>query len=467
MLRNILILLSFLSFSVNANDFNCYTLIAGNKATVDGSVMMAHNEDDGGEQMLNWYRVPSVRHKTGETLLFRNGGQELLPTVANGYLWLELPGMDVSDSYLNDRGVAVVSDACPSKEDRTDYTDGGVVYELRQMLAMQAVSARHAVDIIGYLVEKYGYASSGRTYCVADAREAWAVSVVQGRHWVAQRIPDHHVMALANTYMIDHVDLADRENFAGSADIIQYATQRGWYDPEKDGKFSFRKAYSSPESDRHPNNIARAWFAICQLTGKEYPQNSDLPFSFEPSGKITLSDMMAVLSSHYHTTPWIKGKVDVPHPTINSICNNTTQYGVVFQLRSNMPVEIGSVAWIAPYHPCVHVFVPWYLGINSVPTDHARYNSYAEAIANHFTDTDNFRTKYPDKAYWKYVDKTEQIKKNYPQNMETIKPQKDKHQKELFERQPTFEVEMTRLYQKDREQCRTTLTEYTLKYLEK
>ena len=467
MLRYFFILLLFLTISVRAQEFNCYTLIAGCRITVDGSVMMAHNEDDSGEQMLNWYRVPSIKHGQGTSLQFRNGGQELLPTETNGYLWLELPGMDVSDSFLNDKGVAVVSDACTSKEDRNDFTDGGVVYELRQMVAMQATSARHAVDIIAYLVEKYGYASSGRTYCVADSKEAWAVAVVQGRHWVAQRIPDHHVMALANTYMIDRIDLTDRENFAGSDDLIQYAKERGWYDPEKDGQFSFRKAYSSPRSSLSPNNIARAWFAICQLTGKEYPQNSDLPFSFEPSGKITLNDLMEVLSSHYHPTPWIKENKTVSHHTVNSICSNTTQYGLVFQLRSNIPVEIGSVAWIAPYHPCVHVFVPWYLGINSVPAHYSRYDSYAEAIANHFTNTENFRTKYPDKAYWGYVDATEKVKKNYDQIMETHKPQKDKYQKELIERQPAFEDLMIRLYREDREKCRSALTDDLFRCLEK
>ena len=459
----VICIVALLTLQVSANDFNCYTLIAGSKVTVDGSVMMAHNEDDGGEQMLNWYRVPATSHNQGEYLSFRNGGKEPLPVETNGYLWLELPKMDVSDGYLNDKGVAIASDGCPSKEDREDFTNGGVVYEVRQIVAMQAVSARHAVDIIGYLVEKFGYASSGRTYCVADAKEAWAVAVVQGRHWVAQRIPDHHVMALPNAYTIDKIDLSDRKNFAGSADLIQYATDRGWYNPEKDGEFSFRNAYGSPRSNRHPHNISRAWLPICRLSGKEYPQNSDLPFSFEPSKKITLSDMMGVLSSHYDDTPWEEKKMDIPHDIDGSICHSTTQYGVVFQLRNNMPVEIGSVAWIAPYHPCMQVFIPWYLGINSVPTDHARYDSYAKAIDNHFTDTENFRTNYPNKAYWKYVDFSEEIKKDYAQNIKTIKQGNDKYQKRLFDQQPVFEAKMLELYLKDKKQCMSALTEYTFR----
>ena len=464
MLRFI-IFLWFVPFSIIANDFNCYTVIAGRKTTVDGSVMMAHNEDDGGEQMLNWYRVPAQKHSPGENMLFRNGGKMAMPAGTNGYLWLELPKMEVSDGYLNDQGVAIASDGCPSREDREDYTDGGVVYEVRQLTAMQATSARHAVEIIGALVEKYGYASSGRTYCVADAQEAWAVAVVQGRHWVAQRIPDTHVMALANAYTIDRVDLSDRENFAGSADLIQYATERGWYDPAKDGDFSFRNAYGSPQSQQHPNNISRAWLPVCKLSGKEYPQNSDLPFTFESTKKITLSVMMEILSSHYYETPWKDEKVNIPHNTRGSICSSTTQHGSVFQLRGNMPVEIGSVAWIAPFHPCMNVFVPWYIGINSAPDDYARYNSYEKALTGHFTDTENFRTKFPDKAYWKYVDHSERIKEDYMARMQEIRPQNEKKQKELLERQPAFEAEMISLYQKDKEQCRSALTAYTFSCL--
>ena len=39
----------------NAGMTNCFGIIAGKNATTDGSVLVGHNEDDGGEQMLNMY----------------------------------------------------------------------------------------------------------------------------------------------------------------------------------------------------------------------------------------------------------------------------------------------------------------------------------------------------------------------------------------------------------------------------
>ncbi|MDR2848416.1 MAG: C69 family dipeptidase [Bacteroidales bacterium] len=451
----------------NAQEFNCYTLIAGCKATVDGSVMMAHNEDDGGEQMLNWYRIPALQHSPDQYLLFRNGGREQLPSQTNGYLWLELPKMEVSDGYLNDKGVAIVSDGCPSKETRKDFTDGGVVYEVREMVARLAVSARHAVEIIGRLVETYGYADSGRSYCVADSKEAWVVAVVQGRHWVAQRIPDNHVMALPNSYTIDQIDLSDTQNFAGSADIITYATERGWYNAA-DGAFSFRKAYAAKGSYDHVDNILRAWLPVCSLSGRDYPKTAeDLPFSFQPAKQVSLQTMMDMLSSHYHPEPLKAGKSDALHGTRGSICHNDTQYGAVFQLRGNMPVEIGAVAWIAPYNPCMQVFTPWYIGMNKVPAAYSRYAGYVEALANHFVDKQGFKEKYPDKAYWKYSEVSQHIRADYGTRILKIKPERERFQQKLLEQQSSFEKRMTKLYKKDKDRCGNELSAYTAEWLQK
>ena len=84
--------------------------------------------------------------------------------------------MDFADSYLNEWGVTIASNACRSREDSTGLTKGGISYWLRRLMAERARTAREAVQIGGELVEKYGYDSSGRTYCIADAQEAWLMA---------------------------------------------------------------------------------------------------------------------------------------------------------------------------------------------------------------------------------------------------------------------------------------------------
>jgi dipeptidase len=56
---------------------------------------------------------------------------------------------------------------------------------------------------------------------------------VNGKHWVAQRVPDDKVAPIPNCYTIQGIDLRDTVNFLGSPDIIEYAITRGWYDPAR------------------------------------------------------------------------------------------------------------------------------------------------------------------------------------------------------------------------------------------
>ncbi|MBR5184235.1 MAG: C69 family dipeptidase, partial [Bacteroidales bacterium] len=255
---------------------NCFAVLAGKNATKDGSVMLAHNEDDSGEQMINIYNVPrNPANGTGK------------------YLWIEFPGMEVADAFMNEYGVAVASDGCNSKEDREDYTDGGVLYEVRTLIGQKARSARHAVKIAGELVEQKGYRGSGRTYVIADCNEGWVFAVVRGRHWVAQRIPDDCVMTIPNYYCIGEIDLSDTANFQGTPDIIDYAIERGWYNPEKDGKFLFKKVYSRPDMYSYDRNYVRHMSALNHLTGETYSTDPDTyPFAVKPDRLLEVKDMM-------------------------------------------------------------------------------------------------------------------------------------------------------------------------------
>ncbi len=372
LLLSLALLLGSLGLSLAQYD-NCFSIIAGRQATVDGSVLMAHNEDESGEQMLNIYVVPATDRNLR-------------------YIWCEFPGMEVADVYMNQFGVSVASNGCPSREDKGELSDGGVLYEVRGSVAKYAHSAREAVEIIGSMVETFGYKGSGRSYIVADPTEGWVVSVVKGKHWVAQRVPDDQVMTIPNYYVIGEVDLEDEANFAGCEDLIEYALSRGWYDPEKDGAFNFAKAYASEKSMQSVNNINRHKEAWAYFFGQDRPNE----FAAVPQKKVSLRDMMNVLS--LHEEPTADGKLE------NSICNDRTVLASVFQLRPWMGFDKGCVMWNAMGHPCSQVFVPWYAGITEAPAGLGRYKSPFEAELKHMSNTKDKRKNYPDHFYWKYVD---------------------------------------------------------------
>ena len=418
MKREIAVIITGLILSLGAASAQgeCFGVLAGRAVTADGSVLLGHNEDDGGEQMVNIYSTTRM----GENAR---------------YLWVELPGMEVADAFLNEYGVSVASDNCPSREDNGILTDGGVLYEVRLEVARKARTAREGVKIIGEMVERYGYRGSGRTYLIADTNEGWLVSVVCGKHWVAQRVPDDAVALISNFYVIDGVDLTDTDNFDGSPDLIQYAVERGWYDPIKEGKFSFRRAYASESSVKSTHNRRRLASALRHLTGRDYGENPDkFPVFVRPeSEKMGVKEVIEVLT--LHAGP---GGITEEHGDRGCICNDNTVVSTIFQLRGDMPLETGCVMWTALGHPCAEPYIPWYLGAGSAPRGFGRFSDWRKAEDRHLSDAGNLRLNHPKGVYWKVVDRWDSAT---PQQRLQRRDKVAEFQQLLFNTQPVFENE--------------------------
>ena len=201
----------------------CFSIVVGKDASADGFVLVAHNEDDGPPQIVNHCKVPRKQYKPGDKVKLRNGGRLDQAEQTFAYLWSEMPGMNYSDSFINEHGVTVTSNNCPSREDKAEITDGGISYMLRALVAQRAKTAREGVLLAGELVERFGYLDPGRTYIIADPYEGWLFSVVKGKHWLAKRVPDNEVAMVANTYTIHEVDLTDTDNFLASKELERYS----------------------------------------------------------------------------------------------------------------------------------------------------------------------------------------------------------------------------------------------------
>lgn len=426
-----LFVLSFFCTSLysQSQDINCYTIIVGKNATFDGSVLLAHNEDDYGKNLVNWYKVPHLQQYQENIKLFTGGLVDQVQETLE-FLWLEMPGMHFSDSFMNEYGVTIVSDACRSREDNADLINGGIGYYLRRIIAERAKSAKHGVKIAGAIVDSIGYASSGRTYCIADPNEAWMMSIVKGKHWVAQRVPDDHIAIIPNYYTIGEIDLLDTLNYLGSHDIVEYAIERSWYNPITDGEFIFRNAYGDSATQSNIRNIARHWGAINLLVPDQYELNDDFPFSFRPNDTISIQDIMDILEYHYEGTELEDKTFASPHDykTI-PICRKDTQYGMIAQLRDWLPADIGNVLWLAPYRPCSQVFIPWYYGISKIPSNFS-VGDHKSALENHFNkERINESNGH---LFWEYVTFSDNIDDNYYKLIESLTKKKDSTQLEIF-----------------------------------
>ena len=428
-LLHLLMLCTALLAAQNPDYLNCFAVLAGKDATKDGSVLLAHNEDDSGEQMLNIYNVPRNAINSN-----------------NKYIWVEFPGMEVADAFLNEYGVAVASDGCNSREERKDFTDGGVLYQVRTLVAQQARSARHAVKLIGKLVEEKGYIGSGRTYAVADCNEGWVVAVVRGRHWMAQRIPDNLVMTIPNYYCIGEIDLSDTLNFLGSPDIISYAIERGWYNPQTDGKFLFKKAYSHPNYYNYDRNYIRHISALNYLTGETYGTDPDkYPFAAKPNRKLGIEDMIQILTSHGENVEQkIDHKNNPKHPVC--ICTDVTITSTIFQLRNWLPVEVGAVMWATAASPCANVYVPWYSGMTQSPEGFTRFSDPAEAFEKHMSDSKEKRRNYPNAVAWKFVDHWHWVLEDYDGRIGGVQQNNAPFQQKLFKEQGKFEKSLKKYW---------------------
>ncbi len=367
------ILLLLLPAAFGRDDQGCYSIVAGKAATADGSVLVGHNEDNGIDDMAAMRKIPRKEHAGGEWVELRAGGRLAQTEVTCAYWWLQMPEQDFSDALLNEYGVAIMSDSCPSREDRTDYTDGGIGDPLlRRLVAERVRTAREGVELVGSLVEHFGYTASGRTLIIADSEEGWLVALVQGRHWAAARVPDNEVAVIANTYTIAKINLADKKNFLACADLVDYAVERGWYDPAQ-GPFSFEKAYAAPGSRRHLSNLHRQWAGLLRISADPppVPEIGPLSFSVKPEEPLRPAHLAAVLRDHYELAPvrHKRGrKKNSPHQAHTSpVCSPRTNLSSIFQLRSDMPVEIGAVWWYALWQPCTTPYMPLYLGTAEVP----------------------------------------------------------------------------------------------------
>jgi dipeptidase len=379
-------------------------MIAGKETTQDGSILFVKTEDDGLWDVDYLWYVPRKPHKAGSVLRLMAGGT--IPQVPETYafFWDECPGTSYSNGIVNEWGVAFGSNGCTSREDpvdsvaaRGDLVDGGLGFELRFILAERSRTAREAVLLAAQLIDRYGYNASGRNLNIVDPGEAWQLQMVRGKQYVARRVRDDEVVIVANTFSIRRVDMDDNENFICSPDLIDYAAERGWYDPSEGEAFDFAEAYAPRRIHRDPANTDRQW-NMARLLNRDFPvtwqqaRTGMMPVSVKPDRKLSLKDAMGIFRNHYEGSDLdlTESCKISPHETpVTPICRNTTHRTTVIQQRSGMPREIGTLIWRSLDRPCCSVFVPWYLGCTRIPeafhkAPESFYNTEKSRLEYHF-----------------------------------------------------------------------------------
>lgn len=380
-----------------ADEMNCFTYVVGRKVSATGRVIVGHNEDDRDPIYVKWGIVPARDWPEGTVLPATKGCCGTIPQVPHtlSAFWGEVKfahGDSNADFFYNERGVLVVSNSggkTRSKEmsDDAALTDGGIRFNLRRAVGERAGSAREAVRIVCELVGRYGYQPAARIYTVADRDEAWQVSVVHGRNYVAVRCPDDKVTILPNLYTVRDLSAFPPEDVIVSPGLKENARQKGYWDGTS--PFDFANAYQGSADYgarhlfEHPNNTGRFRLAIRDLTGKDWG-TEPYPFALPPRGKISAADMKRLLSSHDANGAVKHSKKDW------SICRPTTIESLVCEFGENLAETTLHLAKGRPCETPFRAIVPF--GPQGIPPDVDDSLTAAARLATHVAETDSWQS---------------------------------------------------------------------------
>ncbi|HVP92006.1 MAG TPA: C69 family dipeptidase, partial [Terriglobales bacterium] len=437
---------------------DCFTVLVGKKASADGSVIVAHNEDDPGDIVVNVRKIQGRDYGASRRVALGNGATYETEGRVAGFLWIEAAGQEFADSFVNDHGVVITSDSCPSRETAEDLTDGGIGHMLRRLMAEKARTAREAVEIAGELVEKYGYRGSGRTYSVADKDEAWMIAVIRGRHWFAQRVPDDEVAVIPNWYTIRRIRTDAPGELMGSPDIVAYARGRGWYEEAKDGSFDFKKAFQRPPRPDPimDGNTLRHWRGLTWLSGREWEKNGDYPFSFTPAQKVSAESLMALLRDHYEGTSYDatdgyqKGTPN--HTKFRTICTTTTINSFIASLNGRRPAPISVMLWLALGRPDSAAYLPVYYGVDELPPGAGfgpRTHDDAALYARHFDDA-WLRAEKGKLLQTKVAEMARAVEADYGRMIGSVRGELGPAEASFVGERRAFESEFASLYARDK-----------------
>lgn len=366
----------------NTHHQACTTVLVGKKASVDGSVMIARNEDFHEAVSVKLFTVMPASEIKNRTYTSKNTGvtvtlpEKALRCTATPQAFQLLKGDEgeYGEAGINEKNIAVSSTESvygnPHVLAFDPLVPDGIGEDaIHNIVAPFINSAREGVAFLGKLIAQYGSAE-GNGILFADADEAWYMEIPCGHYWVAQRIPDDCYAVAPNQVCIETIDFSNERDFMW-ADGIQAFVDAHKLNPDRAG-FNFRHIFgTSTEKDR-VYNTPRAWFAQKYLNPEieQSPVSNDIPFIRKASRLISVEDVQYILSSHYNETvydPLGKAGTDYEKTRFRGISLSRTAESHILQLRPSVPEGIAAIQWLAFGTTAFTPYVPFFTNINDTP----------------------------------------------------------------------------------------------------
>jgi dipeptidase len=370
--------------------FACTTMIAGKDATTDGSVIVAHSDDDVSDTRVIY--VPAkdwdLKNKSeSQRPVYYDDcslGREMYADEKNKitYNSTELrryigksrgPGYDTKDyresiplgsipqvqhtyayfdseyGVMNEHQLMIGECTCGAKVQPGPEPGKRIFYsaELSRVALERCTKAKEAILLMGQLIKGYGYYGTGETLLVGDADEAWVMEMcaydMNGTDgiWVAQRVPDNGYFVAANEFRIREID---GDGIIYSDNLKKVCETLGWWDPKK-GPLDWLPTVSFGEYSNPYYSLRRVWRALTKAKPSanlspwvKDGYTKDYPFSVIPDNKLSVAGIAEIYRDHYEGTEFdmTTGKAAGPWGNPTRYENNPDK-GDAFKLQVYCP----------------------------------------------------------------------------------------------------------------------------------
>jgi hypothetical protein len=354
-----------------------YCFYVGKNLTIDGSVMVAGTGEEVSGHWLQLFPAasypPNATISVGVTEDAALPGTRIdIPQVRNTSRYLSMEYSDfegfpapLTNGGLNEHGVVVRDVWAQNREELVEMTPNpqtGVNYgDLARIVMERAHTAREGVEIIGALIDEYGEATyGGNTHLIADKDEGWVVwEFAGGKHlWAAERLGENDIRVLYPGYIEDFpVNFANSTNYMGAPHLVGFAIEQGWWDPHGEKPFNIWEVYGD-------------------ISGNTTARNG----GFKYMSQAELEDATRAM------VPITEAKLMVRHRDIR-IADDQSGYGTVTSIRNGTDADMRRI-WIAPTGAVAAPFIPWWIGVQSIPPEAGLHRYLYDQTSSNFLSTD-------------------------------------------------------------------------------
>jgi len=451
----------------------CTNLLVTKEATTDGSTFITYTCD--GEFHPHLEYTPAADYPKGDSLEIKTWGGKVLGKIHRPRHTYAVVGL------MNQHQLMIGETTFSGREELRE-PDGLLHYWTLMRIALRrAKTAREAIKVITNLVDQYGYASSGESISIADPKEAWILEIIgKGKGskeavWVARKVPAGYISCHANKARIGTFPQDDPDNCLYSEDVIDFAIEKGYYDPDSGKPFSFRKAYcpDTPKNKRYADG--RVW-SIFRRAAPSMNLSPDYfrakkgtepyPLFIQPDKKLDMKSITKLMRDHFEGTEFSMRKgIDAgPFGTPNRwrpinwevdgqeyswerpISTQQTGFSFIGQAREHLPDPIGGVYWYGVDDTYTTCYIPLYCCIDRLP------ESFTVGSIQEFSW---------DSAWWTFNFVANFANLKYSYMIKDIRKVQKSIENEFLELQPVIEQTALHLMNQDKDElARKYLTDY-------